>query len=420
MVQLDSRLPILGIPADIPGSFQRGLEFRERRRQIGENRQISDLFQSQGPALLRGDRGALDKLSRVDPQAAQGLGIGAQKLDKAQRERELFQARRALVLARGADTPEKWDAVARKAAPGLVGQFARRDEFIAQTQATIKALSGPGKTEIRTLGNELLLVTTNPDLTASVEVLRTAKPTGGGGAGGGGSTALEKRAIAGGLTPGTPEFQSFMLRGGRERFRVINDPVTKRLVVFDIVEQKIIGDAPEGSVPDPEPLAPEDTLFSQTGEATGFLSTAGAVSSSVLGQLPGALGQFFFFDDIVKARKAFDISSQAMLQAFVVNPKFNVAEVERIKKEIGTVTGAFTSPREMRTNLMELDRFLRRKIASQLRVAADPRLPTKEQQAAATNARLMQEYLLFMGVPQDGTPANPIDEGDGITIERIN
>ena len=88
------------------------------------------------------------------------------------------------------------------------------------------------------------------------------------------------------------------------------------------------------------------------------------------------------------------------------------------------MTGAFTSPREMRTNLMELDRFLRRKIASQLRVAADPSLPTKEQQAAATNARLMQEYLLFMGVPQDGaalgTPENPIDEGDGITIERIN
>ena len=47
MVQLDSRLPLLGIPADIPGSFQRGLEFRERRRQIGENQQISDLFQSQ-------------------------------------------------------------------------------------------------------------------------------------------------------------------------------------------------------------------------------------------------------------------------------------------------------------------------------------------------------------------------------------
>ena len=96
MAQLDSRLPLLGIPADVPGSFQRGFEFRERRRQFGENRQISDLFQSQGPALSRGDPKALDALSRVDPQAAQGLAEGARKISSAERKSPLRASTSAL------------------------------------------------------------------------------------------------------------------------------------------------------------------------------------------------------------------------------------------------------------------------------------------------------------------------------------
>ena len=32
MTQLDPRILLSGLPVDIPGSFQRGLEFKDRRR----------------------------------------------------------------------------------------------------------------------------------------------------------------------------------------------------------------------------------------------------------------------------------------------------------------------------------------------------------------------------------------------------
>lgn len=396
MAELNPRIILAGELADIPGSFQRGLEFKNRRRELGANRQISDLFQAQGPALRSGNPAALDALSRVDPAAAQNLETGAlqnqTRISAGERKRELFEARRALVLIERADTPEKWDAVAAKVAPELVGQFARREELATTFQSIVEALdpSTPDKPRIiKGAGGEIIQLVPDGQGGFGVQVIREGQPEAAGQ-----PSALDEK-IAALMGTGLSLNQAQGIASGR--FKVGGDPPR----VVDVATGQIVGGAPSDVAGAGPGVAQEDTLFEQAGSATGLFSSLLSLVADVPGQIPGAVGRAFVNEDVVKARQDFATSTQAMLQAFVINPKFPVAEVNRIKDEIGAVSGAFTSPNAMRIRLRSLDRSLRRSVALQEQTANDPRISSKEAAAAAANARAMRQFIAIMGVPPD-------------------
>ncbi len=121
MAQLDPRIILSGkVASDPPGSFQRGLRFAEEQRQFQENRKMAPLRKK---------------------AAQQAVEIGDLKISAAEREREFFEARRGLMIAQRADTPEKWDKAAEKLGlDELVGQFPRREEMIANFEMMIEAL----------------------------------------------------------------------------------------------------------------------------------------------------------------------------------------------------------------------------------------------------------------------------------------
>ncbi len=121
MAQLNPNIILSGkVASDVPGSFQRGLRFADEARQFQENRETAPLRKK---------------------AAQQAVDIGNLKIGAAERERELFEARRGLVIAQRADTPEKWDNAAGKLGlDELVGQFARREEMIANFEMMIEAL----------------------------------------------------------------------------------------------------------------------------------------------------------------------------------------------------------------------------------------------------------------------------------------
>ncbi len=117
---LDPRIILSGVQADVPGAFQRGLRFADEQRQFQERRENAPLRKK---------------------AAQQAVDLGDLKIGAAERQRELFEARRGLVIAQRADTPEKWDNAAGKLGlDELVGNFPRREEMIANFEMMIEAL----------------------------------------------------------------------------------------------------------------------------------------------------------------------------------------------------------------------------------------------------------------------------------------
>ena len=125
---LNPRIILSGIQADVPGSFQRGLQFADEQRQFQERRENAPLRRQ---------------------AAEQAVELGEQQIGAGDRERELGLARSALALIKFADTPEKWDQAAQKLGlPDQVGNFADRDNLMAISEVVVDAMSTPAKQSV--------------------------------------------------------------------------------------------------------------------------------------------------------------------------------------------------------------------------------------------------------------------------------
>ncbi len=372
---LDARIPLLGNPSDVPGAFQRGLRFADEARQFQERRENAPLRRQ---------------------AAEQAVELGDLKIAAADRGRELFEARRGLALIKRAETPELWDQTAATVAPGLVGQFDRREELGAAFQTMVEALDPstpdkprfyPGKNgEV----NQILPDPNDPGgftfkniIPAKDPAPKEIKPS------------RMDQEVAGLVASGVPLQMAQGIAAGR--FKVVGDPAR----IVDVSTGEIVGDAPPDLASAGPGIAREDTLFAQAPSATGLYSSLLSLFADVPGQLPGVVGEFFVNEKVVKARQDFATSTQSMLQAFVVNSKFPVAEVNRIKDEIGAVAGAFTSANAMEIRLRSLESSLLRNATVQEQTASDPRLPSKERAGAAANARAMRQFINLIGVPRE-------------------
>ena len=190
---LDPRIILQGrSPSAIAGQVQRNSLMEQQRRasafemqQAAEkafrDKEMRDFFSQRGPDVLAGDRDALGGLARFDPGLAQkamhqneavemqrrrlGLaeenqrfnqGLASSKLDLARQgqnfnqqlaagkfdmdsrqkalEAEMANADRVMAMLTTADTPEKWDEIASRVDPDMVGRFDEREELMAAVQ----------------------------------------------------------------------------------------------------------------------------------------------------------------------------------------------------------------------------------------------------------------------------------------------
>jgi hypothetical protein len=140
------------------------------------------------------------------------------------------------------------------------------------------------------------------------------------------------------------------------------------------------------------------TLWEAAKDGTGFWSAARAGASRIVGQIPGAP----VAEKTEEARQTLEISSNEFARALVNNPKFAVAEVERVLKEAGTKPGAFDTPELMRSRLKTLDTFLKSRLRTAESDAKNTRLPQDLRSAQASNAAAIRAFLPKLGVPGSG------------------
>ena len=189
------------------------------------------------------------------------------------------------------------------------------------------------------------------------------------------------------------------------RMKVSINPMTGERVIIDMANQQIVPlQQPQTQQQSPTAStqpAPKNgnSLYEQAENATGFGATLGRAATDTLGQIPGATGEMFQSPEIVKAQQNFDLFKRNLIQSLSLNPRFPVAEQQRIENLLPT--GAFTAPETVKSNLIELDREFQR-IEQEAAAGLNNASSTVEQrQADAATLRYIQQARERLGVPQE-------------------
>lgn len=171
----DSRIILGGQGPDIMGSVAAGNQVAAQTNALRASNELANLYRTQGAGILAGDKGALNALAGIDPNAALGvqgaqLGMDATRQNMAfgqeemqmkrdqikqaaaehaatltaeQRAAEAAQIETGIKAASTAQTPEQWDAIVTQfGQPDLVGQFGMKDALLASYADVASILKG--------------------------------------------------------------------------------------------------------------------------------------------------------------------------------------------------------------------------------------------------------------------------------------
>jgi hypothetical protein len=150
---------------------------------------------------------------------------------------------------------------------------------------------------------------------------------------------------------------------------------------------------------------PRQTLYemAETPFTTGAAPAAAAAAQSVLGQV----GANIVSPEFTERRQAFGNAQGELIRSLAINPRFPVAEMERIRREINVEPGALTDPQTLQARMRSIDSSLRTRLANEERAATDTSLPVETRRNAATAANDIRNFLGVLGAPQGATSARP-------------
>lgn len=196
------------------------------------------------------------------------------------------------------------------------------------------------------------------------------------------------------LNPGLTEQQATKVVDKQASIEV--NEKTGKLIFKDnvagtVTELKLAGGEPQ--IPAP---SPGETLFELAEVATGPVSSITAKGAAAL--------SFFGIDPqqpSVSAQQVFRTEIQGLIRALSINPRFPVAEMERIKEEISVQPSFFQGTGILRQKMQGLDTSLRRRMAQADRDANDPNLDEETRQKQGANASAIRNFLPILGVPQE-------------------
>jgi hypothetical protein len=138
--------------------------------------------------------------------------------------------------------------------------------------------------------------------------------------------------------------------------------------------------------------------------ATPALMQAG---QNVLGQI----GANIVTPEFTERRQAFSNMQNELIRAVINNPRFPVAEQERIRREINIEPGVLLDPQTLLARIKSLDTTLRASLANREREGEDTSLPVETRRNARAAANDIKNFLATLGVPQDqsstAAPAAP-------------
>lgn len=154
-----------------------------------------------------------------------------------------------------------------------------------------------------------------------------------------------------------------------------------------------------------ESAQPARSLFelASVPRTTGVLPAIGEMVQGVAGQV----GVNVVPPELTERRQVFRNVQNEIIKAVINNPRFPVAEQERIRREINIEPGAFTDPQTFLARIRTLDGTLRTNLVNRENEAQDTSLPVAERQASLKAANDIRNILAMLGVPQGGEEPAP-------------
>lgn len=167
-------------------------------------------------------------------------------------------------------------------------------------------------------------------------------------------------------------------------------PARTQEVPFDVEEDGRV-------IPGPEPGR---TLFDLAERATGPMSAARSVlatAGAIAGMEPSERAKA-----IINARQSMELASNDLIRSLSINPRFPVAEIQRIQREVQLQPAFFDDPEIMRERMRAMDEALRRRAAQAEADAQDRSLPTDLREEQRANSSAIRNFLATLGVPEEG------------------
>jgi hypothetical protein len=266
---------------------------------------------------------------------------------------------------------------------------------------------------------------------------------------------LTARARAAGLQPGTEEYRRFMATGGAAEPRdaaaeqridrmmerglsrldaiavvdglkkVITDPVTGMINIVDMQSgtatrvDNISGQTQSlAALPPP---ADGESLYEMGQRVTGIGPSVLAAVQRVVGlgaQVAGADGTIPGAEEVIRGRQYIEASMQELVRSLSINPRFPVAEMERIRKEVDISPKTFTDPKTLSAKMRGLDKSLRARLSAEERAANNRSLPAPDQANALKAADDIRRFLNILGADRIPEIKEP-EDSDGWQILSI-
>jgi len=144
--------------------------------------------------------------------------------------------------------------------------------------------------------------------------------------------------------------------------------------------------------------------LASTPRTTGVGPKVGEVLQSATGQVSWNIVSPEFTE---RRQKLLNMQNE-VIRGVINNPRFPIAEQERIRKEISIVPSISTDPQTLLANIRSLDSTLRTSLANREREGADINLPIKGRQEALLAANEVRNLLKILGVPsRNASEAQP-------------
>jgi len=245
-----------------------------------------------------------------------------------------------------------------------------------------------------------------------------------------------KRAKEAGLTPGTKEYNSFVLNeggdAGRQRDDEIRDaeaiftqegatdphraavefvdsgnqtlmsPTDNTVYVYNKFTGKLKIKEPEDTRGAPPTVPYEDTLHALAEDATGM----GPWFQAALAKGTAPLDiKALRAERVVAAKAKFLAAENSLIEAFRLNPRYPNAEITRIQGNIDIKPKMWDSAFQMRTRMSGSREFLTNKLEMLDYYLLDPTATSKRKEADKLTRDSIRDYLRILGSPQEAAPA---------------
>ena len=145
-------------------------------------------------------------------------------------------------------------------------------------------------------------------------------------------------------------------------------------------------------------VPPEGTLWNLAKDATGPIPTMTAGASKASGAAGGPISE-----KVVSARQKFKAAENDVIRAFSLNPRYPVAEQNRIKENIAITPTFFDSEGLMQARMTSIDAFLKEKLALLEWEIKRPGIDKKQRAEDEKTIAGIRGFLDTLGAPKSGS-----------------